>query len=126
LVSGLIVGAAVAVGLKRGYLPVATRNLSQSPAAIGNPHRPGSLAGFFSRRPPPVALHQLLRRLDGQNVELSCTFDAKFIRPFHGLLDASGLRRGEVSIGYPGGEPRVVLVSDIRWVVTDAGTHGPF
>jgi hypothetical protein len=126
LVSGLIVGAAVAVGFKRGYLPVATRGLSHSPAAIGNPNRPGSLAGFFYGRPPHVALVQLLRGLDRQNVELSCTFDAERISPFCGLLDASGLRRGEVSIGYPGEEPRVVLVSNIRWVVTDAGTHGPF
>jgi len=129
LVSGLIVGAAVALGLKRGYLPVATRNLSQSPAAIGNPDRPGSLARFFFRRPQLVALVELLRGLDGQTVELHCTFstfDAESIRPFRGPLDASELGRGAVSIRCPGEEPRVVPVSDIRWVVTDTGTHGPF
>jgi hypothetical protein len=129
LVSGLIVGASVAFGLKRGYLPVATRNLVHSPAAIGNPDRPGSLARFFTRRPRHVALVQLLRGLDGQSVELHCTFptfDARSIRPFRGPLDASDLGRGAVSIGYPGEEPRVVPVSDIRWVVTDAGAHGPF
>jgi hypothetical protein len=126
LVSGPIVGAAVALGLKRGYLPLATRNLSRSPVAIGNPDRPGSLAGFFSPRPPHVARVQLLQSLNRQPVELYCTFDADCVSPFRGRLDASGLRRGEVSIGYPGEEPRVVPVSEIRWVLTDAGTHGPF
>jgi len=90
------------------------------------PEHPEHRPHLFNRQKPRAELEQLLQEVDGEMVQLDCTSNARFIVPRFGKLDAACLPKGYVAIAPSEEKPRTVLLTDIRWVTTHSGKHGPF